>query len=1516
VVQHFRREAPNIHELDLRVNRLSDLPVEISQLTSLHTVRLNYNHFAKIPHTLANLPTLITLDISNNFVSSVDSSIGLLTFLQYMDLSGNAITQLDPAISHLSSVTHLVLANNNLQALPESIGEMPSLSKLDVSSNALERLPDSLGQSKALRVLNAKHNKLRSLPLSLGHVKTLQRLEVDGNPLEHSIAQHVESGSVRLLKILREQEEYRKQEELERLQPLGHQAGSWLEYAIKYTFSDADEDPRCPCRPGASITVCEGRIIIFGGLIDGKPTQETHYVNLAQLHWLRAKPLTQNSVNEPPGPRNGHIAAFDETYCRMLIFGGRSPERRVNEMYALDLTTLSWARIEQDGTKPEARELATGVVWGRIWVVFGGRGNSGRLNDIHFFDFDSNTWTQPLLSGEAPAPRQSAASSLRDDVMYVHGGRNGSFAFGDVFKLNLGSQMWESIETDGVSPGACYSHEMTAFKNELWAFGGYDGDGNERTSLHRLDLIRAGTRTITDLGEPELNRASWIEHECELEPNGCRLAIFRGNMLQLIQRGSHSAAISETDEANRSKLWYWNCFKSVEVNRLKEKDLPHEVLYPASPKRKRVEHTMKEQLASMPLTAKVQLRNERAIIDHFERFRWNFIELYPNRNPHMLCPQNECGVRKPLCSTLRPTELPFAELYDEDAIAQLVSEYVEYEELEEPISYPETIPSPWSVLQWQAGDCFDLAILLCSLLLGVGYDAYVVSGYAPKRVTRNDQTRERCPYFEAEKRLNAKTEETPESDRQRILRTTKYTIRRKRAGEEQVEKEREQEQQQEQSEIEGISQQQKQVGKDELQKQQQHQEEKVEQQQQQSASGHGGDVSTIGGMHCGWEGTAVDERQKVPVILEDDVEPEHHNIAAEKAVQDDIYGGNRKHAWVCVLQGHRGVTRAHYIEPTTARTYKLAENPYEGVEFVFNCNNLWVNMREDSIRQGHGRMLPELDFNLENLDFWEPVLPVGKDPFLGTGLGWKEQSSKTPMTASVHERSEIGVLSASAHQTSASTSKGAHEDTEASNQQELPGPTNLIFPDGMLTTWVPRVELSRKELDTRCPRGAKEIKYYKAKYQIFATFGERARWDGLTERVMLYNDEARSRLKRCVEHYARRRDRKQRRESFPQEDTVIEQFSPGSSYNMKELRTMGNATRYMSFHLASRMDGLLSREDIYLPPTNSGVVEGLRSMTECYTGRDDLLEKRKVRYTSRSQAGQRIVADMQDRRRRQDEAKQPIMEIVDCFALDKSHGAPSPEEQVASKAYQLSRDSIRVEYHFGRGRITAPVRIFGKDGSHETYSLQEFERKPSSFDLEEHLNKLVSAEQEVVFSVRESEEEEREVSKTRQNEELSITLTTPYYDITRAEGEEAESVQDEGNPETQKSRDWNDLLAPFVPEDAHKRELTVAEAEKVRDQARQTLKDHLSEQANIIQTRYNEEADRYHKKQQHFQRDKDQRTQEQEENHERECEEMLFRMHIVQQRLDKHEKEAHERHEQLMRMLEEDPRLKAIQSCR
>ena len=43
-----------------------------------------------------------------------------------------------------------------------------------------------------------------------------------------------------------------------------------------------------------------------------------------------------------------------------------------------------------------------------------------------------------------------------------------------------------------------------------------------------------------------------------------------------------------------------------------------------------------------------------------------------------------------------------------------------------------------------------MSTVLCSLLLGAGFDAYVVTGYAPVAVTTSDQTGASCPMLEPE----------------------------------------------------------------------------------------------------------------------------------------------------------------------------------------------------------------------------------------------------------------------------------------------------------------------------------------------------------------------------------------------------------------------------------------------------------------------------------------------------------------------------------------------------------------------------------------------------------------------------------------------------------------------------------------------------------------------------------------------------------------------------------------------
>lgn len=53
--------------------------------------------------------------------------------------------------------------------------------------------------------------------------------------------------------------------------------------------------------------------------------------------------------------------------------------------------------------------------------------------------------------------------------------------------------------------------------------------------------------------------------------------------------------------------------------------------------------------------------------------------------------------------------------------------------------------SSTTVLKYQKGNCFDFSTLLCSMLIGAGYDAYCVNGYGSQDLCHMDLTREVCP---------------------------------------------------------------------------------------------------------------------------------------------------------------------------------------------------------------------------------------------------------------------------------------------------------------------------------------------------------------------------------------------------------------------------------------------------------------------------------------------------------------------------------------------------------------------------------------------------------------------------------------------------------------------------------------------------------------------------------------------------------------------------------------------------
>ena len=105
------------------------------------------------------------------------------------------------------------------------------------------------------------------------------------------------------------------------------------------------------------------------------------------------------------------------------------------------------------------------------------------------------------------------------------------------------------------------------------------------------------------------------------------------------------------------------------------------------------------QSSVIPNSYKENTLKEELILEHVIQFKKEFGLTYDPKREILLYPQNECGKYKFICTTVRPTKVPYPELYDYKKCAKFISEFFEYEELNPPTEFPKFIPAPDNVVK-------------------------------------------------------------------------------------------------------------------------------------------------------------------------------------------------------------------------------------------------------------------------------------------------------------------------------------------------------------------------------------------------------------------------------------------------------------------------------------------------------------------------------------------------------------------------------------------------------------------------------------------------------------------------------------------------------------------------------------------------------------------------------------------------------------------------------------------------
>ncbi|MBI4427707.1 MAG: T9SS type A sorting domain-containing protein [Ignavibacteriales bacterium] len=239
-----------------------------------------------------------------------------------------------------------------------------------------------------------------------------------------------------------------------------------------------------------------------------------------------------------PTPRRNASAVYDPMANQMVVFGGVDSTGNKNDLWALNLSTMSWQMIAPStSTIPQSRFSHNAMMDSALnrMLVWSGQG-SGLYNDVWAFNFSDSTWIQLWANGNvsgAPLTRYGTAAILdhsKRRLVNFAGFTSDSGRYKDTWYFHVDSSKW-SNQTYATNPGLRCLHSAT-FAPE-----------------NRKMIIYGGQRSgpLDDIWSLDLDAFQWTDLTPTTKPSGRYFAsiVYAGNGQVIMYGGQTAAGTSE-----------------------------------------------------------------------------------------------------------------------------------------------------------------------------------------------------------------------------------------------------------------------------------------------------------------------------------------------------------------------------------------------------------------------------------------------------------------------------------------------------------------------------------------------------------------------------------------------------------------------------------------------------------------------------------------------------------------------------------------------------------------------------------------------------------------------------------------------------------------------------------------------------------------------------------------------------------------------------------------------------------
>ncbi|KAI0080362.1 galactose oxidase [Panus rudis PR-1116 ss-1] len=191
----------------------------------------------------------------------------------------------------------------------------------------------------------------------------------------------------------------------------------------------------------------------------------------------------------------------------MYVFGGRRDETYFDDLWALNMETLTWELLfPMDGrtltglpTRPAARTNHASAVHGTDLLIFGGSDGEYHYSDLWAFDTEQYMWKQVRSEGPNPRSREGHAMVIVDHTLWVFGGRGSAGKdLAELSSCDLRYPRWYCFKNVASTPAPRSEHVMVAVKDHVFVLGGFDSKSNA-TEPYTIHVLDTGTHRMRHL---------------------------------------------------------------------------------------------------------------------------------------------------------------------------------------------------------------------------------------------------------------------------------------------------------------------------------------------------------------------------------------------------------------------------------------------------------------------------------------------------------------------------------------------------------------------------------------------------------------------------------------------------------------------------------------------------------------------------------------------------------------------------------------------------------------------------------------------------------------------------------------------------------------------------------------------------------------------------------------------------------------------------------------------------------